>query len=583
MNKYIILLTIAMVLTGCEDLLDPADDNHRTLEDIYEDPAFAEGLLMNAYTRLPTNGYSFNDVATDDAVTNNKFSGYLQMATGQWSSINNPVDQWYNSYTAIMYLNLFLDETDNVDWSYTSDDARELFNARHKGEAYGLRALFLLNLLQAHGGFGPGGELLGVPIITEVPEADSDFSKPRNTFEECMQQIYRDLNEAEKYLPLDFSDIENASQLPGNYKGYSVEEYNRVFGAVNMQRLSGRIVKAIRAKAALLAASPAYNEGTTTTWENAANYAAIVINDLGGISELDPRGSLFYTAENIGRINLAAGRDLSEMLWRGSLEGGSGNLYLERDNFPPSLYGNGRVNPTQNLVDAFSMANGYPITDETNSGYDPSNPYANRDPRLQNYIVVNGSRFANQTIWTQTGGGDDAVDFLKTSTRTGYYLRKLIREDVNVNPVSEQPKQHYFPRIRYTEIFLIYAEAANEAWGPDGTGAGGYSARDVIAAIRERAGIEQPDGYLASISTQEEMRSLIRNERRLELCFEGFRFWDLRRWKQDLTEPANGVRITNNSYVVQAVEERLYQDYMYYGPLPYNEVLKADLVQNNGW
>jgi len=583
MNKYIILLTIAMVLNGCEELLEPSDDNHRTLQDIYDDPAFAEGLLMNAYTRLPTNSYSFNDVATDDAVTNDKFSGYLNMATGQWSSINNPVDQWNNSYTAIMYLNLFLYETDSVDWSYRSDTARMLFNARHKGEAYGLRALFMLNLLKAHGGFSAGSVLLGVPIITEVLEVGSDFSKPRNTFEECMQQIYSDLDEAEKYLPIDYIELENDADVPSIYRGITVEEYNRVFGEVNRQRISGRIVLAIRAKAALLAASPAYSEGTTTAWQDAANYAAAILRYIGGTSGLDPRGSLFYIADNIDYINLTFDRDLEEMLWRGSKEGSPGSLYLEQANFPPSLYGNGRVNPTQNLVNAFPMANGYPITDEVNSGYDPSDPYANRDPRLNNYIVVNGSTLSAATILTSTNSGDDAVDYLKTSTRTGYYMRKLLREDVNVNPSSQQPKLHYFPHIRYTEIFLIYAEAANEAWGPDGTGAHGYSARDVIAAIRERAGITQPDDYLASISSKEDMRTLIHNERRLELCFEGFRFWDLRRWKEDLTEPAYGVRITGNNYVVQPVEARQYQDYMYYGPLPYNEVLKADLVQNNGW
>lgn len=583
MNKYIILLTIAMVLNGCEELLEPSDDNHRTLQDIYDDPAFAEGLLMNAYTRLPTNSYSFNDVATDDAVTNDKFSGYLNMATGQWSSINNPVDQWGNSYTAIIYLNLFLAETDSVDWSYRSDTARMLFNARHKGEAYGLRALFMLNLLKAHGGFSAGSVLLGVPIITEVLEVGSDFSKPRNTFEECMQQIYSDLDEAEKYLPIDYIELENDADVPSIYRGITVEEYNRVFGEVNRQRISGRIVLAIRAKAALLAASPAYSEGTTTAWQDAANYAAAILRYIGGTSGLDPRGSLFYIADNIDYINLTFDRDLEEMLWRGSKEGSPGSLYLEQANFPPSLYGNGRVNPTQNLVNAFPMANGYPITDEVNSGYDPSDPYANRDPRLNNYIVVNGSTLSAATILTSTNSGDDAVDYLKTSTRTGYYMRKLLREDVNVNPSSQQPKLHYFPHIRYTEIFLIYAEAANEAWGPDGTGAHGYSARDVIAAIRERAGITQPDDYLASISSKEDMRTLIHNERRLELCFEGFRFWDLRRWKEDLTEPAYGVRITGNNYVVQPVEARQYQDYMYYGPLPYNEVLKADLVQNNGW
>lgn len=107
----------------------------------------------------------------------------------------------------------------------------------------------------------------------------------------------------------------------------------------------------------------------------------------------------------------------------------------------------------------------------------------------------------------------------------------------------------------------------------------------MIAAIRKRAGIRQPDNYLASITTQDDMRNLIRNERRLELCFEGFRFWDLRRWKADLTEPAKGINITKTNLTVVDVESRVYDNsYMLYGPLPESEILKySALVQNNGW
>ena len=237
------------------------------------------------------------------------------------------------------------------------------------------------------------------------------------------------------------------------------------------------------------------------------------------------------------------------------------------------------------------MANGYPINDAA-SAYDPLDPYADRDPRLLEYIVVNGSQLGSSAIQTETGSGDDAIDNLPTSTRTGYYMRKLLRNDVNVNPVSEQQALHYVPRIRYTEIFLIYAEAANEAWGPDGTGTvASYTARDVIAAIRNRARASAgiTDEYISTVSSQEEMRELIRNERRLELCFEGFRFWDLRRWSvpssplEELNEPAMGVRITNDQYEIISVENRLYQDHMIYGPLPYNDVVKAGLIQNNGW
>ena len=143
-KKLLLVLLVGIVFVSCKKNLSPLEDNHRTLEGIYTDPYYAEGILMNAYTRLPTNGYSFNEVATDDAVTNDKFSGLLSMATGSWSSINNPVDQWNNSFTAISYINLFLREVDSVNWSYLNKDVRLLFKDRLKGESYALRGLFLL-------------------------------------------------------------------------------------------------------------------------------------------------------------------------------------------------------------------------------------------------------------------------------------------------------------------------------------------------------------------------------------------------------------------------------------------------------
>jgi starch-binding outer membrane protein, SusD/RagB family len=133
-------------------------------------------------------------------------------------------------------------------------------------------------------------------------------------------------------------------------------------------------------------------------------------------------------------------------------------------------------------------------------------------------------------------------------------------------------------------MFLNYAEAANEAWGPDGKGSQAYSARDVIAAIRKRAGITQPDAYLASITDKIQFRTLIRNERRLELCFEDFRFWDLRRWKEDLTVPARGVKIEGTNFTYFTVENRVYDNnYMHYGPVPDAYITKFNLIQNKGW
>lgn len=245
------------------------------------------------------------------------------------------------------------------------------------------------------------------------------------------------------------------------------------------------------------------------------------------------------------------------------------------------------------MVDAFPMANGYPI-DDASSGYDASDPYTDRDPRLETYIVVNGSTegASSSTVYTSIDGGtNDGLNVKSTSTRTGYYLRKLLREDISITSTSSTTQNHYNPRIRYTEIFLAYAEAANEAWGPTSDGGShGYSAYDVIKAIRERAGVgtSNNDSYLESIkSDQDAMRELIQNERRLELCFEGFRFWDLRRWSVDLdklNETAQGVSITGGVHTIIDVENRVYKDYMYYGPIPNSEILKYDaLTQNKGW
>ncbi|WP_226334022.1 RagB/SusD family nutrient uptake outer membrane protein [Echinicola marina] len=586
--KIAAIITGLVALTSCSDLIDPALENIQSKELIRERPGMIQGLLLNAYLRIPTNGYNFSEMATDDAVSNDLNSGFLNMATGQWASNNNPVDRWSSANSAIQYLNEMLLEVGNTQYA-SNPNVNQMFLDRLTGETYGLRALFMYYLLQAHGGIS-GGELLGVPIFLEPQSVDSDFNIPRATFDACMEQLYADINKALELLPMDYYNISNEGMIPSKYRefGAQVSEYNRVFGDDAKQLVSGRIVMAIRAQAALLAASPSFNlDNDQTKWEDAATYAGSLLNDIGGVSGLDPNGVTWYN--NTGVIDaLGAGNNPPEILWRGSIGGPTNNL--ETQNFPPTLYGEGLVNPTQNLVDAFPMANGYPISDPA-SGYTEDTPYANRDPRLAQFILLNGSTAGPSGTTINTALDSDTNDGLnkvESSTRTGYYMRKLLRQDVNLDPVANTSQRHLQPRMRYTEFFLIYAEAANEAWGPMASGSFGFSAYDVIKAIRERAGIgmDNGDAYLESIkSDQAAMRELIRNERRLELSFEGFRFWDLRRWKLDLTETAQGMRIENeDQFSVINVENRVYQDYMIYGPVPYGERLKfSALQQNTGW
>lgn len=568
--------------TSCDDLIEPAIENNRGLSDMYEEAEFAQGILLNAYTRLPSNGWSFNDVATDDAVSNDITNSYRKAATGQWAANFNPLDQWTNSKAAIQYINIFLAEADKVTWA-RDENVSKLFAQRLKGEAYGLRALYMYYLLQAHSGVTESNELLGVPILLEPEVPTSNFNIPRNTFEQCMAQLYSDVAKAKELLPLDF---ELAASLPPGYD--NLNDYNRVFGDYARQRMSGRIVMFVKAQAALLAASPAFSTGSTTTWADAASYAGDLLVLNGGIAGLDPNGLTWY--KNAAEITaLGTGLNTKETVWRTDIAESNN---LEADNFPPSLYGSGRINPTQNLVDAFPAANGYPITNAA-SMYDASKPYLNRDPRLKHFILVNQDvAGVNSTVITTASNSTDkdGLNKVATSTRTGYYLKKLLRQDVNLNPQSKTNQRHYRPRMRYTELYLNYAEAANEAWGPLATGSYGFSAYDVIKAIRKRAGITQPDNYLESVkSNKDAMRELIRNERRLELCFEGFRFWDLRRWKLNLNESAQGMNIQGTTAIptytkIPSVEDRVFTDYMYYGPIPYSETLKFNkLEQNKGW
>lgn len=586
-NKLLIIGTIIMAATGCKKILSPDEENLKTIDQMYTDANYAQGFLINAYRNIP--GYYDNsDYATDDAVTNQLSNGFLQIATGSWTASNNPVSVWNQAYGAIQYINLFLANVEKVKWA-ADPEAAKLFNMRMKGEAYGLRALYMYFLLRNHGGLSADGQLLGVPIVNEFQTINSEMNLPRATFEACMQQIYKDLDSADYNLPLEYNDVASASLIPERFRvaTQKPEVYNRVMGQYSRQLFNGLISRSFRARAALLAASPAFQHASnTTTWDKAADFAAAVIDYKGGVNALPSTGVTYY-ANNSEIDGLSGGSNPPEMIWRENLQ--TNNSDQEAQNYPPTLYGNGYMNPTQNLVEAFPMANGYPIAN-SNSNYNPAAPYTDRDPRLARYIIFNGSTagVGNQVIYTGSASNtDNGINVRSTSTRTGYYMKKRLRMDVNRNPSSITGKNKYTPRIRYTEMYLAYAEAANEAWGPLGTGTHPYSAYDIIKAIRKRAGVgsTNSDAYLEEIKgDKDKMRELIHNERRLELCFESFRFWDLRRWKAPLNEPARGLDVNGTSIQPFTVENRTYQDYMYYGPIPMSEILKySNLVQNKSW
>ena len=592
--KNIILFgTATLALAACDDLFEPALENNQDISQMYTDPQFARGIMDNANLVLPYDESPTTEVATDNAVSNDNENNYKRMTDGTyWTSQVNPINQWETRYHAIQYLNLFLEGADDVLWDYSTTALNEMHKDNYKGNAYALRGLHFFYLLRAHCG-EVGGQLLGVPIHLSSEDAASDFNLPRNTFKECIDQIMADFDEALKYLPKEYGDVSETA-VPAKYAqlGATADEYNRAFGKLQRGKIDGRMIAAFKAQVALFAASPAYASAGAMSWDQAAQYAAASLQNVGGVAGMDPDGWRWFNNTSMIESFAFDNPDPAEICWRGTV----GDSYsLEQDNYPPSLMGNGRVNPTQNLVDAFPMANGYPISD-AKSGFDAANPYENRDPRLKAYVVVNGEAIgANKTPINTAADNTETLDGINRengkSTTTGFYLRKLLRDDVNLNPAAN--KRHFAARIRYTEIFLAYAEAANEAAGPtQAVGGASFSAYDVIKALRNRAGVGlNGDPYLDECAKDKaKMRDLIRNERRLELCFENHRFWDLRRWKASINETAKGVEITTNTqsgaliFKPIDVEQRAYKEYQYFGPIPYTEVRKwSNLQQNDGW
>jgi starch-binding outer membrane protein, SusD/RagB family len=603
MRKYLILFLLisAISLYSCKKFLDPKSDNIYTDEQLLNNPVYAEGLLMKAYASLP-NEYDFaTDIASDDAISNDQTSLYKLMALGGWKSTNDPISKWAYANEQIFYINKFLSSYDKVVWSTdpnltqaTKDFRNKLHKKRLKGEAYSLRAWYKWMLLQYHGGLTDGGTLLGFPIIDNYLTATDNWKLPRNTFAQCVTSIFNDLDTAKANLPLKWFD--RATNLPTNLPtntgnpvtdqandainkanakiNQACADTNATSGARFLNRINGNISIALKARVALLASSPAFSATSGVTWAQAATIAGPLLKSLGALSAT---GRVFYK----NKID-------PDILWNRS-EVQKRNW--EQDNFPPLLFGYGRTNPTQNLVDAFGMKNGFPITNLAQSLYNPADPYYNRDPRLADYIVYNAAVLKSPTIiYTYVGAPSNGINVLLTSTRTGYYLKKFMNESVKLDPGSQVSAGHTYTLFRQTELLLNYAEAANEAWGPTGDPNGyGFTAKSLIGDVRKRGGITQPDAYLATITDANGLRDLIKNERRIELCFEGFRFWDIRRWN-DLTTmqaSAKAAYITNTSgvysYVYNNVEERKYTANMIYGPVPYSEIVKYNLDQNKGW
>ena len=571
-NYHIFAFIFCLGLFNACEVLEPEGENVYDQEDVTSVVTFAEGLLMNPYRNLIGSHETFSlAYACDDAVNNDPTNNIKTIVTGGWTANSNPFSEWNAAYENILYINSFMEVIEDVEWYWKDATTDSLFAVKLKGEAHALRAWYYFHLLQGHAGKGANGEMLGVPIVDKFlgTAENSDFQVPRSGFNELVEFILTDCDSAINLLPQRWVPTGDAT-------------VDKAIGERNNNRINGQVAQFLKVKTLLYAASPAFSDGTYT-YRMAAEAAAALMDSNDGLENVTSANSghiEFYS--NLDVVNAANSHP--EVIWYSSRE--AEEYDWESRNYPPSLYGEGFTNPSQNLVNAFPMLNGIPTRE---SKINSNDPYSGRDPRLEKYIMYNGATFTigakPVTIDTRTGTQDALGSLDKFSTKSGYYLRKFMNiANVDRDPTVNSEGMRYYTFVRYTDVLLMFAEAANEELGPDGD-IGGYNARQVINAIRDRAGIIS--SFWVDLQDQAGLADLIKNERRLEMCFENQRFWDLRRWKLTdlMNEPVYGVRVSEDglSYSYEEVEKRQYQDYQIYGPIPYDETLKYDLVQNEGW
>ena len=529
-------IVIALVSSAC-DFLDTSVDRNSTGETIQTNYSAIWGFGRAFYTPI---GYGFGMIdsnifatASDEAQQTSAQSNVIYFNKGMLNENVNPLFTYYrNYYEGIRAANFFLDYvkdgkgeemlahnrnlvTDKVNYER---DLQSL--AWFKAEAHVARAYYYSELAKMYG---------GVPIIES--HVDDGTMIARSSYEEVVDYIVREVDDYK-------------GELASNWDKFKDREGRFTLG----------VALAIKARTLLYAASPLHNPNhDVKKWEKAAAAA----NELIQHDSLNYSLDASYASYFVGQNPLTSPETIYAVRR-------SQSNNMEKNNYPIATQGGkSGATPTHNLVAAYEYT-GTP---------DPSNPYANRDPRLAASVVTNGSTWNGRTIDQSAGGSDDMA--VANASRTGYYLKKFLTDNLNLQ--QGQAAQHNWVAYRWAEVLLNYAEAMNEAYGPDAVPAGfTMSARQALQQVRDRASAKLPR-VLAT--DKDSFRDAVKHERRIELAFEDHRYWDLLRWKDAmdvLNKPVLGVAVTKTStgwsYEVQEVATRTFYERNYYLPFLRSEI-----------
>jgi len=555
MKKIIIIFLVMLSFSACQDVLDITPTDKIADTEVWQD-ANTVRLFMNATyaTAFPQGMYRNTQIGhgTDEMHSIKGSVFYVRITRGELTADNvtelnpNIMNNWKQAFTTIRNVNVFLEKM-------ATSPIEETVKNQMIAEMRFIRAHQYAQLIWRYG---------GVPIITDVFELDDDFGKARNTYTECVDFIIDELDEVIGVLP---------DTRPANTLGLATSDAAR----------------ALKSRVLLYAASPLNNPtNDLAKWQAASDAAKALID--GGHYTLNGDYRATFIAQNSEIIfaryftqAAAASTDAQSML----------PMELHFQVGRNGDRGWGSDTPTQNHVDAYEMNNGLPITDGA-SGYDPNNPYVNRDPRFYASILFDGAVWkarATETFFSGETGVTGGMDTNQgpydpqNATQSGYYSKKFLQEEVPSLQGSTVRSTSPYIMFRYAETLLNYAEAQHML-GNDG------EARTYVNMVRKRTGVNMPDVTESGAA----LLVRIQQERRIELAFEGHRFFDVRRWKiANVTESADimGVTIKKMLNGTKTRDPRLlidrpaWDDKWLLLPIPRAEINKSlgTLAQNPGY
>lgn len=556
--KYIIHigLFIFLALTySCSDFLEVENKDFVTDDIVWSKESNADLYLNDMYNDLLPDANKVTqhlDQYSDNSdVGTNWMAGYSNIGNAQITPENYPkgfsnVWDWESAYKKIRKCNLFIKKV-------TESELPDTYKQQRVSEARFLRAFIYHWLWMTYGGM----PLITVPLNNTDPNMTLEY--PRSTAQETFEFITSELGEIAPLL----KDTEAGSNAGRATKGaaLTLKGWCELYHASIQRNPTNDIQR----------------------WKVAAATSKAVI-DMGVYSLTSDFNELFMVNNN------------SESIFArqyGPDKGNNKEMHFGPPAIGSSRSGWGNFQPTQQLVDEFCMANGLPITDPT-SGYNPQEPYVGREKRFYETIIYNGSKWRNEFEITTLVGGNNSIDlgYSNDNTHTGYYARKRLNENKDLSMFGNETSYENYMFFRYAEVLLNFAEAENEVNGPT------KEVLDAVNLVRTRNGnMPKVEDTFKSL-TKDKMREIIHRERRVELCFEDKRWWDIRRWEIAdklpdgspgvMNVPLKGMLIQEKNgsltYTVVDVRNRTFLPKMYLMPVPQNAIDRNSVIskQNGG-